>query len=325
MGDKKKIFITGASGFLGLPLINILISTGYEVHVLSRRSNEFWNKFKREGLNIIKGDLLSIENFKEIICRCDYFVHLAGEKSNTELMQKTNVVGMQKVISVLASASHLKFIYCSSTGVYGLENHPALLINEQSACFPNNQYERTKYRGEELLNEFGKLHINRYSILRPSNVFGVDDPQKKLLNVFRAMKSGRFLYTDDNAKLNYINVNQVADCILKMIEKDLFFNDTYNINAVITMKDFIIQAKSSMSLSANFLRIPKQILFLLVLFFGVVPKSFRLINQLKYRELTNNKVFSSTKIEAALNLNLKDGALLGISQLINYYQKHKWL
>ena len=56
------------------------------------------------------------------------------------------------------------------------------IVDECTACFPQNEYEQTKYAAEQIL--LRQIPAKRLIILRPTNVFGENHPKNHLLNLF---------------------------------------------------------------------------------------------------------------------------------------------
>ncbi len=70
------VFVTGASGYLGTPLVTTLAERGHRIRALVRPSSV--DKIRAPGVDIVAGDPLRGESFAHLVNGCDTFVHLVG-------------------------------------------------------------------------------------------------------------------------------------------------------------------------------------------------------------------------------------------------------
>jgi dihydroflavonol-4-reductase len=112
--SKKKIIITGVSGFVGGNLARVLISQGAEVKGLIRQDRR-----AVEGLDIqlLEGDLLDPQFLKRAFQDADVVYHLAATISltgNSPQMKVINVVGTRNVVEACLSSRVRRLVHCSS-------------------------------------------------------------------------------------------------------------------------------------------------------------------------------------------------------------------
>lgn len=316
----QNVFITGGSGFIGRHIIDALIKNNFEVFVLTRNKATFSPELGLAEANILVGDINNISNFSEIISTCNYFIHNAGEKSDPKKMKEVNIGGMISVLSELKKHSHIKLISISSAGIYGIEKHTENIIDEKSICQPNNEYERTKFEAEQTLIKFAEKESLKYVILRPTNVFGEHDKSKKLLNFFISLKQKRFFYLDKSSSVNYIYVKFLSSTIIHILNSNLFSNEIFNMNSPCNIEEFVETSKFFLDISDKTKSLPAFPVRLAVFFFDILPKRFQLVNSIKYRELTNKKIYSIQKLKQVITLDEKKILHEGIQNLINHYQ-----
>lgn len=321
----KKIFITGASGFIGRHFLNLLNSEEYKVIALSREPNSFAGS---SNVELVYGDLKKINEFEATIRSCDVIVNMAGEKINESEMTAVNIDSVKSLLKIITVAPHIKLIHISSGGVYGLAKHPDLIITEESECFPVNLYEQSKLKADETIRDFSLQHPFQYVILRPTNVFGEWDRAKKLLNLFHALKGNRFFYLEKAAKVNYVYAGCVAAVIKKIIDSHTFDNGIYNINAPVTIFEFIEKIKEHLNVTSHSKSIPsffKPVVKLSAVASNFLPDKFQVINTGKYNELVNPKIYSAEKAKEKFQINAQDCLYHGLQNLINYYQSQRLL
>jgi len=315
----KNIFITGATGFIGKHLMNDLTIKGFTVYALTRSGN----LNSSSHIKYITGDIFELNKHHELLSQMKYFIHIAGEKKDEIKMQAVNVDGMSSILSVIADLPHLRFLYVSSGGVYGIEQQPLNQINETNSCFPNTLYEKTKYEAEGVLKKISEKINIKFTIIRPTNVFGEFDAGFKLLNLFKAIKNNKFFFLRKDSIVNYVYVKQVTDTIVKIVDEDVFYNQIYNVNSACQIHEFVNYITNALNIEPNIKVIPsyfRLFIRLTAVLSDYLPIKYQFINTGKYRELTSEKQYSSRKINSIVHLNEKEYLQSGINNLVKYYQ-----
>lgn len=325
MSEVKKILITGATGFIGKHLLDELDNENFSLYILSRNKS---TELKQKNVKILTGDLFDLEKFSEQLAGINYIVHIAGEKRDESLMQSVNLEGTKSLLQAIEKYPQIKMVHVSSSGVYGIEKHPETILTENSACYPNNTYEKTKYQSEQIVASIAKEQGRAYSIVRPSNIFGEDDSGRKLLTLLSMVKRNRFFFINTKAMVNYVYVKQVTRMIKEIISKDIFRNEIYNLNSPVTISELIAMIKDAVGIKEKAKRIPSFLsmgIMLLAKIGDVLPKRFQLVNSGKYRELTSEKYYSTEKIRSIIAINEREMLNTGIHNLVNHYKSKQLL
>jgi len=292
----KRIFILGGAGFIGRHFIDRCSRGDDELFVLSRRSDHGF----REGpaLRVLTGDISEIDKFDDVLSSCHVLVHLAGEKYDEDKMEEVNVNSMRKIVSVMNRNPGLKLIYVSSCGVYGIYTHPEEVITESSLCFPDSNYERTKYAAETILSDQLINDPGRYVILRPSNVIGMYDKAHKLTGLIGLIKRKLFFSVDSKAMVNYVPADFVSEIMSGIIEQNAFDNEVYNVNVPMQLEHLagFVQKESGMPVVSR--HMPKSIAYLLCLLSEVLPRKYRKLSLSRYRSMSNRRIYSAEKLKS---------------------------
>jgi nucleoside-diphosphate-sugar epimerase len=321
MSDMKNILVTGGTGFIGLHFLKNLPATHYNLYVLTRKKTE-----QVEGqVQYIQGDLSNLEtlNLPDI----HIIVNIAGNKRDESKMLEVNVGGMHKIIA-LAEKHKAKILHISSAGIYGIEQQTVEVIMEETTCLPNNEYERSKFGAEMVLTSWGKKNPDRFVSLRPTNVVGEWDNGRKLLNLFKAIQSGKFFHIDKKAMVNYVYAGQVADTMWALIEKDKFQNEFFNSNSPCPIGEFVDMISEELQHNSPVKQLPgflKPLLNLVANCFELMPSKYRFFSKGKYRELTSHRYYSTAKIQSTQPTNESAQLRLGIRNLVAYYRDQHWL
>ncbi len=252
---QKTILLTGATGLLGSYLLKILLQNGHKVYALARcRENktaqgrivdllDFWNgdtnSAHKKNLFVIDGDI-TVRNFgldqkgilhsikadTEIIFNC---AALTAFKAKPQLLRQINVSGTKNVLDFALNCKKLKklnhistaFVVGDKTGVNFTEE-----MRELGQGF-NNDYERTKYESEIIVENYRQRHGFHASIFRPGLIIGEStDGKTNNFNFFyephRFFSQGLYEYFPMNLEcsLNLINIDTAAKAIFLLGNRD---------------------------------------------------------------------------------------------------------
>ena len=305
MQDKEKILITGASGFIGKSLLKKIDYDKYDVTILTRNPQKFG---KEERFRVVEGDLSDQESLNRALSGIRVLINLAAEVRNQDKLEETNVGGTKRLISAIREAKTVKqIVHLSSVGVVGMNyNLNPTSVDEQFPAEPKNEYERTKLLSEQLFLEFFKENPDlKWSVLRPTNVFGESHPFDALLNLMQHVKNGKKILYTQTAKVNYVYVEDLTAFILNRLESDE--KGIYNVGNSMGLKEFLDSIADELKTSLNTSRIPKWIVGLL---YGLKIR--------KLDAISNEVVYSDKALRT--HFQYPFGTKHGIRKTIEYYK-----
>lgn len=193
--EPARVFITGATGFLGGALVRALTQQGAEIHALVRPTAD---RSALDGLPVIwhEGDVTLPASLKGVFARATFIIHAAGRLGESgvpgAIYQRIHVDGTRNVFAAAMDAiDKPRVLYVSSPGVLGpIRGEPA---PEDAPLAPSNPYERSKAAAEEVARSFAIQGLP-VIIARPEFVYGPGD--RHVLGLFRAVHRGQFFYVD---------------------------------------------------------------------------------------------------------------------------------
>lgn len=227
--SKKKVFITGGSGFLGIHLARKLLRQNYEVilfDIAILDAKDLIGKVK-----YIKGDVLSKKDLNKAVKNQDYVVHTAAALPilrEKKIIFDVNINGTKNVLEASFKNKVKRLVFISSTAVYGIPRN--LPEKETNPLDPIGYYGESKVASEKLCLEYAKKGLS-VNILRPKSFLG---PER--LGVFElwfeAIYNGKsvFILGNGNNKYQLLAVSDVVDAIIKAMESEID-GEIFNIGA----------------------------------------------------------------------------------------------
>ena len=146
-----RVFVTGASGFIGGALTTRLLERGDQVVGLAR-SDAAAKKVAARGAEVTRGDLLDEESIAAGMVGCEVAYHVAGVNSHCprdpDMLLSVNVGGAEAAVRAAASAGIGRMVYTSSAASLG---EPAGAVGSEDCAHRGSYlsvYDRSKHEGE---------------------------------------------------------------------------------------------------------------------------------------------------------------------------------
>ena len=177
----SKILITGAAGYVGAVLTPHLLEKGYKVTVIDLMIYGKEVLSKHPNLKIIEGDIRDINLLQKILPNHEIVIHLAcisndpSFELNPKLGKSINLDVFTPLVEIAKKNSIKKFIYASSSSVYGLKKQRD--IYEETSPEPLTNYSKYKAECEVILSKYQSEDFNTI-IIRPATVCGYSPRQR---------------------------------------------------------------------------------------------------------------------------------------------------
>jgi nucleoside-diphosphate-sugar epimerase len=165
---KPSVLITGGAGFIGINLCRFLLARGYEVRSLDIAP---FHHPERAMVDVMLGDVRDSAIVAQAMRGVSCVVHAASAPtlSTAEEIFSANVVGTGTVLQTAVRHRVPRFIFLSSTAVYGVQAHH--LMHEGDPLHGTGSYAEAKI-GAEHLCEASRLSGSCVTILRPTTIVG---------------------------------------------------------------------------------------------------------------------------------------------------------
>lgn len=175
-----KVFVTGATGFVGKALINELLSAGHNI-VAGVRNYSVELPLEVEQQQIGDLSLLSEQNSVidtlkkvDVVIHTAARVHIMQDNSADPLSEfrKTNVNATLSLAKQAVSAGVKRFIFISSIKVNGESTDNRQAFRETDKPAPEDAYGQSKFEAEQLLFEIGQTTPMEVVVIRPPIIYG---------------------------------------------------------------------------------------------------------------------------------------------------------
>lgn len=178
----RKIIVTGGAGFIGSNLAKALLEKNNKVIIVddfSQGRMENLTALKsHKNLKIVRADILDTEEMIEITKQSDIIFHLAVQCLRVSLqnplyVDKVNSSGTLSVLWAVHKNRVKKFVYCSSSEVYGTAKQ--IPMSENHELKPTTVYGASKQSGEIYTKCFSENYGLKSVIVRPFNAYGYNE------------------------------------------------------------------------------------------------------------------------------------------------------
>ena len=168
-----KIFVTGASGYVGNNLAHTLASMGHTVHAIVRSDAPAFLQHK--NIIVFKGDIMNKESLLPAIKGCEQVYHTAAKvglwHKDPSIFYAVNVQGTHNVLEAALSAGVHRTVVTSTCGVIGPSLNKPMTENDPRITGYALDYELSKKMAEDLIFKYAKKGMN-VVVVSPTKVYG---------------------------------------------------------------------------------------------------------------------------------------------------------
>ncbi len=219
-----RFLVTGGAGFLGLALVNRLISDGHEVLVLDDLSNG-----SKERLNPVarftQGDTDDVPLLWSLLRDVDCVYHLAARVSVAQSIlhprdyNRVNVGGTVSLMEAMRDTGVRRVVFTSSGAIYGRQSQQP--VHENDLPHPDSPYAVSKWSAEQYIHAIGELWEIETVALRIFNAYGPGQslPHSHAPVIPRFMQQAItggsvVIFGDGNQTRDFVYITDVVDALV---------------------------------------------------------------------------------------------------------------
>jgi nucleoside-diphosphate-sugar epimerase len=327
---RRKILITGGTGFIGSHLTKGLVDDGHDVRVLARPSGAI-DTLKGLPVEIIEGDIRDRDAVDRAVKGVEVVIHLVSNFRHPEWpdqeCEAVNVGGSKNIFESALRHSVRRFIHCSTIGVHGhIENPPA---NEDSPFNPGDIYQRTKLEAEKLAWSMYHEKGLPLTVVRPTSVYGPGD--LRMLKMFRMIKKKRFfILGKGDALFHPIYISDLVEGFRLCLGSSDALGKVFIIGGdeIVTLKKMAATAAEEMGVPPATIHLPILPFYVLgylcekiCIPLGIPPPIFR--RRVKF--FVNHRAFDITRARTVLGFKSQVDLRTGMRRAIEWYEKNGYL
>ncbi len=330
-----KVLVTGASGFLGGHVAELLSKRGDSVRALVRSTS---NRKHLQGLanvELFEGGIEEVDRVREAVDGVDAIVHAAGlvKARSTDEFFAVNVGGTSNLIQAARTRSRgrpgviKRFVYVSSLTACGPspDGRPVPLDQES----PIDAYGRSKLAAEKVVlsakDDFPVV------VLRPGAIYGPRDGE--ILDVFKSIRWGLLpLVAAGEAKGVWIYATDCAEACIRAIDADIPSGQVFFVDdgtGPMDQNELFAEAERALGRRARVRKgLPVPVLMAVargIEAFGRVTNRAVMLTPEKARMLLMHWVCSSDATRAALGWEPKVLRKEGMERAVAWYRDNGWL
>jgi dihydroflavonol-4-reductase len=209
-----KVFLTGATGFVGSHVAGALAEQGASLKLLVRKTSRLDNLAEIQAETVV-GDLRDVEALRPALAGCDALMHVAADYRlwvrDPEAMYAANVGGTRDLLRVAREEGVRRVVYTSSVATMGFQTDGTIVDERTPVALSDmvGHYKRSKFMAEQEALKAAQAGQD-VVILNPTTPIGANDvrptPTGGIIVDFLNRKFPAYMDTG----LNLVDVNEVA-------------------------------------------------------------------------------------------------------------------
>ena len=218
-----RVFLTGATGFVGSHVARAYAASGAELRLLTRKTSRL-EGIEGIAAETVVGDLCQPEGLRSAMAGCDALVHVAADYRlwvrNPDEMYAANVEGTRSLLQLAREAGVPRVVYTSSVATMGFKSDGSIVDEATPVSLADmiGHYKRSKFMAEQVAMDAAKAgqHV---MILNPTTPIGANDakptPTGRIVVDF--LNKNFPAYVDTG--LNLVDVAEVARMHVAALEQ----------------------------------------------------------------------------------------------------------
>lgn len=326
-----KILVTGATGFLGRRLVELLVQKGYSVRALARKLSDI-EPLKRLNVQIFFGDVADPGSLEPAFEGIDYVIHTAADTAGKEEEGRISTIqGTKNILELCERFKVKRLVYISSCSVYGVADYrTGQTVTEDAQLerfsLKRGAYSHAKLEAEAIVRQAIEKGTVPVVILRPGTIYG---PGAEIFTPMMGFGFGQKLFAIiGNGKfiLPLVYIDNLVEAIVIAMENGIGDGKTYNVVDIgkLTKKEYADLLLKRLYPKARYIYLPYGLLYLIVFCQEIVLGILKRNPFLTRYQLTSSQreiIYDASKIRNELNWHSGVPAKQGLNAIFEYEVK----
>ena len=240
----NKVLVTGAAGFIGSHLSELLTKEGFQVIAYDKYNSlgTFgWldkSKYKKD-IEFALGDIRDFDHINKFIKQCNHIIHLAALISipysylSPSAFIDTNIRGTYNILGAsLKSKKFENLISTSTSEIYGSAKYTP--IDENHPILGQSPYSASKIGADHLALSYYLSYGLNVNLIRPFNTYGPRQSFRAIIPTItkQALSKNKYFQLGNlSPKRDFTYVADTCDAFLKLLKKQKKYGEIYNIGS----------------------------------------------------------------------------------------------
>lgn len=231
--NQKSVLVTGAGGFIGSHLTEMLLDLGANVHAFLRYDSnqsignlEYLPKEKQKEILFHRGDLRDIEAVKQAVQDVDIIFHLGAliaipySYKNPREVFETNILGTLNILQAAREYGTEKILHTSTSEVYGTALY--VPIDEKHPLQGQSPYSASKIGADKLAESFYLSFDVPVTTVRPFNTYGPRQSMRAVIStiIYQALTSDKIVLGNTKTTRDFTFVRDTAQGFIQAATSD---------------------------------------------------------------------------------------------------------
>ena len=240
--SKKKILITGATGFIGSHLTELCVKKGFKVSAFDRYNPQYNlnclnnSKYKKD-INFIFGDIRDYDSVYKASKGMDIILHLAAligipySYYSPMAYVKTNIEGTYNILEATKNLNIKQLIVTSTSETYGTAQK--VPISENHRLIGQSPYSASKISADQLAISYWTSFQLPVKIIRPFNTYGPRQSNRAVIPTIinQALKNKNISLGNIKTTRDYTYVSDISEAYLEIIKAKNIFGQPINVGS----------------------------------------------------------------------------------------------
>ncbi len=336
--EKKLLLITGAAGFSGHHMVAEAVKAGYAVRATDISSRHYGAMFDALDVQFIASDLTRPQGLDQLVKGVDGIIHVAGihdYSTPDAIIRAINVTAVENLCQAAVAEGVKGFVHWSSVAVYGYDWHGQPVDEDAPKLTPPwNNYNQSKWDGEQIVLRYWKEKGLPAAILRPAAIYG-SRSEYGLFNAFKEIYKQRhkkkLLMVGSGDKTEaFVHVRDMCRASLHACNNKSMVGEAYNVSddsRITTCEFFNLISRELFGVEKEFTHVP---LAALVPVARASQFLARKINRKPFLEkatlqyLSFDRIWDNTKLKSTGFEFLYPLVEPGLVETVEWYKNNGW-